>query len=82
MLSVLINTFLGDLNDKKELMSEHSVELDKVKQEKPCDRSDPIGVQYISHDLSRDYMFPPLEPTVLPRCWSYNGRWVLEQSYV
>lgn len=67
-------TFNTSPDCKYELMSELSTESDEPERENSSDQPRPSGLQYLSCDLSRDYMFPPLEPTVLPRFWSYNGR--------
>jgi hypothetical protein len=50
--------------------------LEKTKPGKPRDYIKEADWTCMSPDLSRDYMFPPLEPTVLPRFWSYHGRYV------
>lgn len=38
------------------------------------DRPEQVDLPCIHFNISREYMFPPLEPTVVSRFWSYNGR--------
>lgn len=62
-------------------MSAKSRDTEESRLDKPRDQTKQVDLKCMPNIISRDYMFPPLEQTVVPRFWSYNGRSVTEQTY-
>lgn len=62
-------------------MSAKSRETEVSRLDKSRDQTEQVDLKCMPNILTRDYMFPPLEQTVVPRFWSYNGRSVTEQTY-